>query len=241
MSSQNTKDFDPEILRMPEHICDPDPRSQMWVRIDRTLGTVRQTELADHHQDVSAFLLHSGVPQDIVVQFEVVRNLYLYAWFIYRFYPVAEQQSLSCLEFALRHRFKDEIEAGKVDGGRKRPMLRALLKHAIDSGHVKNEGFERWRRRGEINARARVESEKSKELLDNNLTEVSWSDSEIEVTPVDLDWDFASKLAEFLPYIRNDYAHGSSTLHNLALSTIEVVSEIINQLYEEPRPTPDEN
>ena len=52
-------------------------------------------ELADHHELISAHVLHAGVPREIVLQFETARNVYLYAWFVYRFYPVVEHQCLS--------------------------------------------------------------------------------------------------------------------------------------------------
>jgi hypothetical protein len=224
--------FDPEVLRGPDFICEPDPRSRMWVRIDRTAGTSRAVELTDHHHDVSAFSLHAEVPKDVAVQFDVARNLYLYAWFVYRFYTVAEHHSLAVLEFALRDRLKDEIRQGKLRNGSKPPMLRALLKYAVGQGIIKNQGFERWRRRGEINSRARVEEEKFREMSENNLPETLCDESEIEVTEEDLNWDFANVLVDVLPYIRNEYAHGTTNLHNLTLQTIQVVSEIINQLYE---------
>jgi hypothetical protein len=44
MAEQN---FDPEKLRPAEWVCEPDPRSTMWVRIDRADGTSRPIELAD--------------------------------------------------------------------------------------------------------------------------------------------------------------------------------------------------
>jgi hypothetical protein len=90
--------FDPERLRPAEYVYEPDPRSTMFVRIDRTNGTRRVVELGDHHEEISAFVLHPGVPQEIVLQFETARNVYLYAWFVYRFYPVTEHQSFACLE-----------------------------------------------------------------------------------------------------------------------------------------------
>jgi len=206
----------------------------MWVRIDRVAGTTRPVELADHHEAIAALSLHAGVPQDVALQFETARNLYLYAWFVYRFYPVAEHQSLACLELALRDRLKDDVRAGKVGARGNRPMLRALLKYAVTQGMVKNEGFQTWRNRGEINARTRVEMEKMREMSETNLTEISWDDSEIEVTAEDLNWDYANMLVQTLPYIRNEYAHGSTNLHNLVLHTIQIVCEIINQLYEAP-------
>jgi hypothetical protein len=52
----------------------------MYVRIDRINGTSRPIELADHHEQISAYVLHAGVPQEIVLPFETARNVYLYAW-----------------------------------------------------------------------------------------------------------------------------------------------------------------
>lgn len=178
--------------------------------------------------------MHAGVPEDISLQFETARNLYMYAWIIYRFYPVAEHQSLACLELALRDRLKDVIHMREPGSAGRRPMLRGLLKYAVAHAIIKNEGFERWRNRGEINARARLEMDKLREMSEKNLTEISWDDSNIQVTSEDLDWDYANVLVDFLPEIRNEYAHGSTTLHNLALETIQIVCEIINQLYPKP-------
>ena len=230
----NAQNFDPERLRPPAYVFQPDPRNTMWVRIDIASGTSRPFELTDHHQEIAALALHEGVPKEIAIQFETVRNLFLYAWFIYRFYPVSEHHSLACLELALRDRLKDDISQGRVQCQGKRPMLQALLKHAVDCGIVKNEGFERWRNRGLINARARVEMEQIREMSERNLSQMVWDDSAIEIKPEDLDWDYANVLVDTLSQIRNDYAHGSTNLHHLALETIRVVREIINQLYDAP-------
>jgi hypothetical protein len=206
----------------------------MWVRIDRVAGTSRTVELADHREEISRLALHAGVPEDVLLHFETARNVYLYAWFVYRFYPVAEQHSLACLELALRDRLNEDIKRGKLRFRGKRPMLRALLKYAVTQGIVKNEGFETWRNRGEINSRARVEMVKTREMSEKNLTEIAWDDSDIQVTVEDLNWDYANMLVDVLPEVRNRYAHGSTDLHNLALGTIQIVCEIINQLYDAP-------
>lgn len=219
-----------------EFVCEPDPRSTMFGRIDPNTGAARPVELADHHGMIAALTLHGGVPEDIVQQFETARNLYLYAWFIYRFYPVAEHHSLACLELALRDRLKPEIAAGKIAFKGKRPTLKPLLKYAVEQKLVRNEGFEIWRNRGVINSRARVQMEKSREMLEKNLDEITWDESEIEVISEDLDWDYAAVLADILPQLRNTYAHGSTNVHNLALTSIRAVCEIINQLYRRPEP-----
>src|SRR5216684_73372 len=224
--------YDLEGLRPAEYVCEPDPRSTMYLRIDQTNRTSRPIELADHHELISAYALHAGVPQEIVLQFETARNVYLYAWFVYRFYPVAEHQSLACLELALRERLKEEIRTGKIKG--KRPTLHPLLKYAVDHGLVKNEGFSAWQNRGEINSRARVEMEKIREASEKNLTEFTWDESDIQITAEDLDWDYVKMLPDLLRMLRNDYAHGSTDLHNWALRSFQIVSEIINQLYQPP-------
>jgi len=122
-----------------------------------------------------------------------VKNLFLYFWFVYRFQPIAELQSLACLEFALRDRLENEIRTGKFN--EKRPGLQRLLRYAIDNQLGKNEGFDRW---------------------------VRFRDPE---------WDLLAFLEKALPRIRNDYAHGTYNLAPTALGIIELVHEIINQLF----------
>ena len=48
-------------------------------------------------------------------------------------------------------------------------------------------------------------------------------ESDIQVTAEDLNWDYANMLVDVLPDLRNQYAHGSTDLHNLALRTIQIV------------------
>jgi hypothetical protein len=224
--------YDLEGLRPAEYVCEADPRNTMLVRFDLTNGTSRPIELADHHEQISTYVLHAGVPQEIVLQFETARNVYLYSWFVYRFYPVAEHQCLACLELALRERLKEEIGTGKIK--EKRPTLYPLLKYAVEQGMVKNEGFSVWQNRGEINSRARVEMEKFREASEKNLTEFTLDESEIQITAEDLDWDYVKMLPDLLPRLRNDYAHGSTDLHNWSLRSFQLVSEIINQLWQPP-------
>jgi hypothetical protein len=226
--------FDPEKLRPVAFVCEPDPRSTAFARIDPTTGTARKIELSDYHEALAPLALHAGVPEDIIQQFETARNLYLYAWFIYRFYIVAEHQGLACLELALRDRLKAEISAGKIHYRGKKPSLRPLLEYAVQQGLVKNEGFEIWRNRGVVRSRERVEMEKLREMTEKKLDEITWDDSDIEVTAEDLDWDFVSGLVDFLPKLRNRRAHGSTELHNSTLNSIRTVCEIINQLYQRP-------
>jgi hypothetical protein len=126
----------------------------------------------------------------------------------------------------------NEIASGEL--GSKRPGLRRLLSYAADHHFIRNEGFSRWRNRGQINSRHRVEMQKIREASEFGIENVSWNESEIEVTEEDLNWDYVRVLIETLPMLRNEYAHGSQNLLNGASSIIEVVGEIINQLFEAP-------
>jgi hypothetical protein len=49
----------------------------------------------------------------------------------------------------------------------------------------------------------------------------------------DPEWDLLASLEKALPQIRNDYAHGSFNLMPTSLGIIELVHEIINQLFAE--------
>lgn len=127
---------------------------------------------------------------------------------------------------------KEEIRIGKIK--EKRPTLRPLLKYAVAQGLVSNEGFSVWQNRGVTRSRARVEMEKLREASEKGLDEITWDESDIQMTTEDLDWDYVKMLPGLLPMVRNEYAHGSTQLHNWALRSFQIVSEIINQLYPKP-------
>jgi hypothetical protein len=65
--------------------------------------------------------------------------------------------------------------------------------------------------------------------IDNQLIKnegfASW------VRAQDPEWDLLRSLENALPQIRNDYAHGSYNLTPTALGIIELVHEVINQLF----------
>jgi hypothetical protein len=76
--------------------------------------------------------------------------------------------------------------------------------------------------------------EKFREASEKGLTEFTWDESDIQITAEDLDWDYVKMLPGLLRIMRNEYAHGSTELHNWALRSFQIVSEIINQLYPPP-------
>jgi len=218
-----------ESLRSPDNACEADPRNIGFV-INSMEGS-RPYALKDHHDSIANLELHAGVPEEIRIHFETTKNLYLYCWFVYRFYPVALHYSFVSLEFALRRRFEEEMVA---DGEKKRdhgPGLRELLKHAIENRHLRNENFQIWRHQTELRARMRTSEETIKKMMRENLTELEYDENAFEITDSDRDHDLLMPLLENYPNIRNHYAHGSRSLSNHALSTIQIVSEIINQIF----------
>lgn len=218
----------PDYLRTPETVCKPDIRSPtISFLTDQPLTVTYQ------HNVIADICLHEKVPDDIQVQFETTKNLYLYAWFVYRFYPVAKHHAYTCLELALRERFEPELLAA---GDKKRefgPGLRRLLEYAVKNGYLKNENFELWRRHTEQRAKRRTENDMWEEAQRNGLTEITFYETQYELNDEDRDHEYVELLIDTLPWLRNHHAHGSTSLDNQALSTIRLIAEIINQIYKE--------
>jgi len=230
--------FEYDGIRTPDHLCDPDPRTRYFVRLDPETGVTRPLSQSDQYQSIAAYTLSNAVPEDVRILFDTARNLYLYAWFVYRFHNVAEQQVFACLEMALRKRLKEEIPLPDEYWPRRRerpPSLRPMLRYVIDRGYIQNEGFRTWRDRGIIRSRQRYELEKLREMEENGLESIELDYSEVVVTAEDSqDYDYLSVLLKYISNTRNDYAHGSELLHNRVLHSFEVVSELINQLFPVP-------
>lgn len=86
---------------------------------------------------VNEYGIPEHCPEDVRIQFDVARNLYIYAWYVYRFTSPAQAQAYATLELALRTRFK---ELG-IKFNERRDGLSKLLKIAIKRGFIKDGGF----------------------------------------------------------------------------------------------------
>jgi hypothetical protein len=189
--------------------------------------------MAVHHAEISAIHLSSAVPEKIAIQFETARNLYLYAWHVYRFYMVATTQALATLEFGLRERLPQRLPEPYQSKRQKEPTLAGMLGYAIDQGQIRNEGFRRWHRAAAERERKRRSLQATQTLIDSQLDSIEIDESEmLVITPEDQRWDLVNVLRDSLPKIRNELAHGSSMLTR-DLDTIELVAEILGQLYTE--------
>ena len=216
-----------DALRSPDDATQADARSEGFAVIDAT--GIRTVTLADRYEDIRSFELNPAVPHSVRVHFETAKNLYLYSWFVYRFYPVAEQQALTSLEFALRERLLQDIEAGK--GKRKIRGLAARLQLARELGLIRNEGLKIRERLAMRSTRARHEFETLEEMIRTGVTEMVLDDSNIQPNEQDFNGDWIGTFVESLPKIRNQYAHGSGMLHPMVLGRFEIVCDLINQLY----------
>ena len=56
--------------------------------------------------------------------------------------------------------------------------------------------------------------------------------TEQEVLKALNEFDMVSGIVDSFAILRNELAHGSSTLHPNSIATLEVVAEVINQIYE---------
>ncbi|WP_221622401.1 hypothetical protein [Burkholderia sp. Bp9140] len=235
MENMNSDGLHPcELLRTIDTLYEPDVRHGYFPRFDSTIGNFQPCSAAEHLEEVASFALSANVPQSIRIHFETAKNLYAYAWFVYRFYPVAEQQALTSLEFALRERLAAGIGQSFPAAAKLPRGLSRLLKEALERGAISNDRFSWTRERALRRARQRAEFEQIQAMQRSGATTCEVDHSNVEPSPEDFD-DWIDLFINTLPKIRNMYAHGSSALHNTVLHTFDIVSELINQLFDSAR------
>lgn len=214
-----------DALRDAESAVQPDARSTSFVVLDQE--GIRPLSLHDRQQQIARFVLGRAVPKEIRVHFETAKNLFLYAWFVYRFHPVAEQQALASLEFALRERLSD---GGSAGGGLR--GLSALLKQARSRGLIRNEQIRRRAQWAIELARARYRHDMTIQMIRDNVDEMVLDDTNVQPSEDDLAYDWIGAFITSLPQIRNAHAHGTGMLYPNVLRTFEIVADLIDQLYD---------
>lgn len=236
MEDKPSEPLDPcDLLRTIDSLHEADIRNGYISRWDGATGEFRPDTASEHLADIASFDLSVRVPQSVRVHFETAKNLYAYAWFVYRFYPVAEQQALTSLEFALRERLGAEVTQSSREGAGWSRGLKKLLEEARKRELVSNARFSWTEERALQRARQRAEFQQIEEMQRLGLTTVEVDYSNVKPLPEDFAQDWIGTFIDTLPKIRNAYAHGSGTLHNSVLHTFEIVSELINQLFSQAR------
>lgn len=189
-------------------------------------------DLEHQHSLVAGLVLKPEVPEEVRIAFDTARNLYLYAWHVYRFYPVAELQTLIALEAGLRAALPERLPAHYQHPRQEKPMLHGLLRYAIDHEYVRNEGFSRWHQHARDRARQRAEMAHLERMERLGLDSIEIDeDTPLEILPEDQGWDLLSVLKVTMHNRRNGRAHGDSGLTGQVRGTLELVAEILNQVF----------
>jgi len=232
---------DRDGLKPRTEITTPDIRHSYLVRINQETGEQRNITLDDHYNGVEAYSLHDGIPDNIATQFDVARNIYIYAWYEYRFFNVAEANVLTVLEYALKERIGDtaiksyikernrrnkKLKRGRVQNG-----MKTLIEYCRDHKLIKNDGFTAWRRKTRMNVEEERLSATIEAMRETGEDEREIGYESLEYSELSDSYDHVQHIIDHTNKIRNLYAHGTSMLHNNVLNSFELVSEFINQLY----------
>lgn len=214
-------------LRTPVNVLAPDQRNFYF-------GVTSTEHL---YADIAKYSLNHFVPNDIKVQFDTARNLFLHSFYVYRFYVVAQSLALTTLELAIRECIGDEKLAVfkgelKASGVHLSKGLKLCLEYLAKYQLIKNEDFPTWQNRNRIAAEEAYRDKIFQLMDEQKLNECQFNENEIDEHAFDIEWDYIQVLCETLPKIRNNQAHGSTILHNKVLLSFENISIIINKMYE---------
>lgn len=185
----------------------PDVRQLAFVTVDGDANGYRRVTAADLSSQVACYPVNSSVPQDVRVQWDTARNLWLYSWHVWYFHAVAERHALSTLEMALR------IGLEAMLPPKFRPSLRSLMEFAIKNKVFLDEHIQYCQR-----------TSNGKEPSPNESSDPDRLDDEPQ--------KYCKKLAEAFSEFRNDYSHGSSTLLGSTAITFSICRDLISRVFE---------
>jgi hypothetical protein len=183
------------------------------------------------HAELSELELHRGVPRNVRQLFEAAKNVSLYSWFVYPFHQVAELIALASLEFALRTR-DGFVEWDTSE--RKKPGLSQLLHKARRERWLTNAAFPSRRWMAIERASLKLVRAAMPGMTEGETREVR-DPTEAEIMDAMSGIDVVQILVETAPKLRNNLAHGSSTLHPNSRTTLRLVAEAISQLFDSPQ------
>lgn len=199
-------------------------RNTMNVRIADP--RMRQQSLEERIHYIAQFMLSDQVPEEIRIHFETGRNLFVYAWHVYRFHMVAEQHVLATLEMAVRSRLEAQPQFTAPRG------LSALLRAARAAGLIANHRFVARYQWAFERARWRYDLAEMERMVREEIDECIIDHTNVTPTDEDLSYDWLEQFIGALPKLRNMHAHGSSALHPAIGRSFEIVVELINQLFQ---------
>jgi len=204
-------------LKRLDKVMEPAAINAAIVRADLAKGTVKEKTLAVHHEDISAARLPPEVPEDIRYHFDIARNLLLYSWFVWEFRPVAQLYAYASLELALRTRAQRENLLAEPD----KPGLHGLLNLALDHGWLDVTALSEYKL---IDANQKAALERWAAVPEDDHIARSWAP---QLDPQ----KYAFELARYMPFVRNDLAHGSTWTPGNPIGTLMTCKELIVQLF----------
>ena len=119
-----------EKFKTYKEITKTDNRNLVFVKIDAETGEKQNIKSKDIYDFVASITLNDDIPDEVLSQFNVAKNLVVYSWFSYPFHQIAEMKAYSTLEMALKIKF-----------GQKGNGLKRLLEKAVSSGLIKDKEF----------------------------------------------------------------------------------------------------
>ena len=206
-------------LKKLHEIFEPDSRSEAFSRMDG--AGLRHQTIDDHYADITAIELSGGVPEAIRDEFDTIRNLYLYSWYVYDFTVPATLYSYALIEKAIKLKCASSSVSAKRHQG-----FRKLLMLSIREGWLTNVAFQSvldW------------EEEEFDPSPDDSFLPTHRSFPRYDPSGT----DYCERLAKTLPELRNIQVHGEGGLSIPAstLGMIETCACIVNGLFPDPGST----
>ncbi len=186
--------------------------------------------LEKSHHVLASITLHKGVPIEVRQLFETAKNVSLYSSLVYRFHQVSEMVAYSAMEMALRVRYQQDNPTSP-----RRLMLSFLLDHARKNNWLKDKNFSH----GRSSAYKNAEMKKLFEMIDSDVFDSDEPVPVEEPTNEEIEeelekLDLVGGIVENAAKLRNNLAHGSTTLHADSIANLRLISEVINQIFDDP-------
>ena len=200
-----------EDFKVLDQLTQADSRWTGRMILNHQSGAVRPYTIEEHYRSIRIVEVTDRAPEHVREHFQTAQHLMLYSWYVYPFGVVGEMHAYASLEYALRLRLG-------YDGDRP-PGLRSLLNEAVAKGLLTDQGFVSYSEDGNWPVVT------GNSLMDANLALNA---------PGGLGRSRVEALADIIPKLRNDFAHGSMNLWPPNIMVLRVVAEAINQLYSAP-------
>lgn len=158
----------------------------------------------ERYKLVESVAINSAVPEHVQRLIVTSKNLIIHSCLYYPFNITEVQTAFSALELAIRLRAENEGLKIVFKG------LRGAMEFAVRSSWVSDNGIP---------------------IPPPPKTFHLTSDGEIEEIDAPILRPYVEVLAEFMPKIRNELAHGSGYLHSGGASKVLMINHLINQIF----------